>query len=81
MTKQITNLVDAGMAYERIIRVIGKLHRVIRVIITETEKPWWRQKVTTTVIMVKSRKDANQVQQFLCKEIGGKEITIKLSRT
>ncbi len=79
MTKQITNMIDAGMAYERIMRVIGKLHRAIRVVITETEKPWWRQKVTTTVITVESQKDATQVQQFLCKEIGGKEIAVELS--
>ena len=79
MTKQITNTIDAGMAYQRIIRVIEKLHRAIRVIITETE-PWWRQKATTTIMMVKSQKDAAEVQQFLCQEIGGKQISIKLSQ-
>ena len=78
MTKQITNMIDTGMAYKHIMRVMEKLHRAIRVVITEK---LWIQKATTTVIMVKSQKDATRVQQFLCREIGGKEITIKLSQT
>ncbi len=77
MSKQITNMIDAGVAYEHIIRVIERLHRAIKVVVTE--KPW-QQKTTTTVIMVESQAGANQVQRFLCEEIGGKEITIKLSQ-
>lgn len=79
MTKQITNLIDAGVAYEHIIRVIGKLQRVIKIIITETEMPWWKQKVTTTVITIEDEDDANQVKKLLCEEIGGEDITVKLS--
>jgi len=76
MTKQITNMIDAGVAYERIMRVIGKLRRTINVAIT---KKLWRQEATTTIITVENQKDAAQVRRLLCEEIGGKEITIKFS--
>lgn len=76
MTKQITNMIDVGVAYEHIIRVIERLHRTIKVVVTER---LLRQEATTTVIMVESQKDATQVQQFLCQEIGGKEIAVELS--
>ena len=77
MTKQITNMIDAGIAYEHMIIIIEKLHRTIIVIITEK---LWKQEATTTVVRVESQTDANQVQQLLCQKIGGKEISVKLSQ-
>ena len=77
MTRQITNMIEAGITYERIIRLIEKIHRKIRVVITE--KLIWEQKETTTVMEVENERDATQVKQLLCQEIGGKEIAVKLS--
>jgi len=77
MTVQITNMIEAGVAYERIVRVIEKLHRTIKVVVTE--RLCSKREETTTVMMVKNPEDATQVQQFLCQEIGGKEIAVRLS--
>lgn len=77
MTAEITNTIDAGMAYQHIIRVIAKLHRAIKVVVIERLCP--KREETRIVMTVKNPEDATQVQQFLCREIGGKEITIKLS--
>ena len=76
MTAQITNTIDAGIAYQHIIGVIAKLHRAIKVIVTE--KPWGG-KTTTISIMVKRQKNATNVCNLLRRDVGGKEIAVKLS--
>ena len=77
MTVQITNTIDAGITYERILRLIERIHGKIRVVVTE--KLSWNQKETTTIMEVENQEEATQVQRLLCQEIGGKEIAVKLS--
>ncbi len=79
MTIQVKNLVDAGIAYETLIKLLQKVHKVIRVVIKTKLWPSWKKDKEICTIMVSNEEEAKKVLNIICQNVGEKHETVKIN--